>query len=106
MGKIIYGVDVDSAITPLKVRDAIIECFWSAHCKDTGLDDNPESEKTYCRSIIEKIYKDNNWDFTNPTKENILGTVAALAEFSKSFRDPTIIQTHFNEIMELVNKIQ
>lgn len=106
MGKIVYGVDLDSTITPLQVRDAIIDCFWAAHCKDTGLNNNPESEKTYCRSIIEKIYRDNNWDFNNPTKENIIGTLDSLAEFSKSFRDPTVIQMHFGEIMELVNRIQ
>ncbi|HOY46412.1 MAG TPA: hypothetical protein PKU95_02160 [Candidatus Dojkabacteria bacterium] len=106
MGKIIYGVDLDSTVSPLQVRDAIIECFWLAHCKDTGLEDNPASERSYCRSIIEKIFKDNNWDFANPTKENILGTVNALAEFSKSFRDPSVIQSHFSEIMELVNKLQ
>lgn len=106
MGKIIYGVDLDSTITALNVRDAIIECFWAAHCKDTGLNNDPVSEKTYCRSIIEKIYKDNNWDFNNPTKDNIMGSLKALAEFSKSFRDPSVIQIHFGEIMELVNKMQ
>jgi hypothetical protein len=106
MGRIIYGVDLDSQVTPLQVRDAIINCFWNAHCKDTGLSSEDSSTKTYCRSIIEKIYKDHNWDFDNPSKESIIGTLKELVEFSKSFRDPTIIQTHFSEIMELVNKLQ
>ncbi len=29
---IIYGVDVTKNVTPVMVRDAIIQCFYEAHC--------------------------------------------------------------------------
>ena len=33
MNKKIYGVDLSKKITPVMVRDAIIECFVKAHSK-------------------------------------------------------------------------
>lgn len=106
MANLVYGVDIDGTITPLMVRDAIVECFWEAHCMDTGIDDSEkDANRAYCKSTVEKAFADTQGDFNNPTKESIINCTKSLATFSKSFRDPSIIEKHFEEIMVLVNKL-
>jgi len=41
---IIYGIDADKEVTPLMVRDAIVECFFIAHCEDSGLKQGGKDE--------------------------------------------------------------
>ena len=107
MGKVIYNVDLDGTVTPLRVRDAIVTCFWEAHCKDTGLlEEEREANKAYCKLTVERAFKETNGDFNNPTKESIINCMDSLANFSKSFRDPLLIKQHYGEIMELVGKLK
>lgn len=102
----IYGVDPDAPLTPLMVRDAIVECFWEAHCMDTGIaEEEKELNKSYCKSLVEKAFKDSGGDFSDPTKESVIACTQQLASFAKSFRDPSIIERHYKEIMKLVNKL-
>ncbi len=106
MSQIIYNIDPNGQVTPLMVRDAIVECFWEAHCRDSGMDEiDKEANKTYCKSIVEKAFKDTNGDFNSPNKESIVNCLNALAAFSKSFRDPSIIAKNYSELMLLVNKL-
>jgi hypothetical protein len=106
MGNKIYNIDLDEPITPLMVRDAVVECFWEAHCKDTELGaEDSETNKSYCKSIVEKAFTDTKGDFNHPTKESIVASINNLASFAKSFRDPTLIERHYSEIMQLVNKL-
>ena len=106
MGNKIYNIDLDVPITPLMVRDAIVECFWIAHCKDTGLDQEAqETNKSYCKSVVEKSFTDTKGDFYHPTKESIVASIGNLASFAKSFRDPSLIEKHYGEIMQLVEKL-
>lgn len=103
---VIYGIDTDKVITPLMVRDAIIECFYQAHCADSslGLDDS-EVNAGYCGEIIKKAFSESGGDFEKPTKESILGVLDWLRCFAKNFRDPKIIEKHSMEIMKLVEKL-
>ncbi|MFZ2192688.1 MAG: hypothetical protein WAV31_00400 [Candidatus Moraniibacteriota bacterium] len=102
----IYGVDIDDQITPIMVRNAIGECFWQAHCADSGIASNEkEMSRKYCQSIVEKAFGDTGGDFKSPTKESILKCLENLAEFSKNFRDQSIIQKHYEGIMKLVDKL-
>lgn len=104
----IYGIDTNKKITPLMVRDAIVECFYLAHCAETGISakvDN-QSNKDYCQSIIKKAFDDTGGDFNTPDKDSILAVLDYLADFSKNFRDPSIIEKHYNQIMTLVDKIE
>ncbi len=104
----IYGVDTDKPITPLMVRDAMIECFFQAHCADTevvGEDADESVNKSYCRSIVKKAFKDSG-DFENPTKQSIMNAMENLAEFAKNFRNPEIIKKHSGEIMALIEKLK
>jgi hypothetical protein len=99
----IYGVNLDSPVTPLLVRDAIAECFYEAHCIDSGLEnDDPASVKKYCTDLVAGAFTKTGGDFDNPTKDSIFKVLEQLAEFAKNFRDPTIIKKHYNQIMRLV----
>ncbi len=106
-----YGVDLDSnePVTPLMVRDAMSLCFYVAHCQDVDLGAEKVDEtinREYCRNTVKKAFEDSGGDFKHPTKESILEAMKKLAEFAKSFRDPTIIQRHSREIMQLVERIK
>lgn len=97
---------ISEKATPLMVRDAIIECFNKAHCEDAGFEvEEKEINEQYCKSVVEKFFRDSGGDFDNPTKDSILKVIEGLAEFSKNFRNPEIIKKHQADIMVLVNKL-
>ncbi|PIT94466.1 hypothetical protein COT98_03495 [Candidatus Falkowbacteria bacterium CG10_big_fil_rev_8_21_14_0_10_39_9] len=99
----IYGVSLNNTITPLMVRDAIVECFYSAHCADSGLgDEDPKSVKKYCTDLIINAFVKTGGDYNNPTKDSIFQVLNELETFSKNFRNPKIIKDHYNQIMRLV----
>ena len=103
----IYGIDLDEEVTPLKVRDAIVNCFLEAHCTDTGIPaDDKEANREYSRLIVKKAFSEFEGEFDRPSKESILKALEKLAEFSKNFRDPSIIEKHYSEIMKLVDKLK
>ena len=103
----IYGVDVDSNITALVVRDAILRCFIEAHIEDAkkqGLDNLEDAEKL-CIQKVHEAFQQTGGDFDNPTKAALLKAVGFLAEFSRSFRYPNIIEKHKTQIMQLLSLI-
>ena len=103
----IYGVNLQGQITPLMVRDAVVECFRQAHCLDSGIgSDDKTINQEYCREIVKKAFDDAGADFDSPTKETILKALEGLKEFAKNFRNPSIIEKHYGEIMQLVNKLK
>lgn len=91
-------------VTSLDVRDAIIDCFYEAHCADTELGEGDVS-KGYCLNIVKKMFNDCGVDFDSPTKDGINKVVSALAEFSKNFRAQEIIEKHRKEITDLLNRM-
>jgi len=104
---VIYGVDIDNPVTPLAARDAITRCFVEAHREDaekTAAVDSVAAEKM-CKDKVQEAFKYTGGDFENPTKEALLNVVGFLAEFSKTFRDPTIIEKHKTQIMQLLSVI-
>lgn len=106
MQKIIYGIDITKEVTPLMVRDAIVSCFFEAHCMDSDVEEkDKEINKTYCKEIVKNAFEKARVDFEKPDKNGILLVMNELAEFSKKFRNQEIVQKHFNEIMGLVNKL-
>jgi len=87
-------------------RDAIIECFYQAHCLESRAGgENKEFNRSYCRTVVKKAFEDAGGDFNNPDKKSIVGAMDYLADFFKSFRRQEIIKEHYNEIMSLVNKL-
>lgn len=106
----IYGVNPDKEkVTPEKIRDAMVECFYRAHCHDADLVDeidiNEKSNRVYCKSIVKKAFADGGGDFERPTRQGIMGAVKELKKFAANFRDPSIIKKHAGEIMILVDKM-
>lgn len=107
MAEKIYGVDPEGEVNPRKVRDAIVKCFFLAHCADSDVAEaGQDAARDYCRGIVKKAFADSGGDFDAPTKDSIRGAIAKLAEFSRSFRDPELIKRHYDEIMTLVNRLE
>lgn len=87
-------------------RDAMVECFFEAHCADAGLGiDSSSITNDYCKSLVKKAFNDSGGDFENPSKQSIVGAMGKLQEFSVNFRDPSIIQKHAGEMMKIVEKL-
>jgi hypothetical protein len=104
----IYGIDSNQAITPTQVRDALIECFYQAHCQQTGIENVQDSDslnRTYCQQLVKKAFHNTNGDFDNPTKEHLIQVMENLAKFSSTLRDPQIIQEHTAQIQQLINAL-
>ena len=112
---IIYGVDVTKNVTPVMVRNAIIQCFYEAHsnvlelAKDTF--GHPperkfeEMKKSHVKDLVEDIFDKIGGDFYKPTKDNLLKILENLKEFAAIYRNPEIIDKHVNEIIQLINKL-
>ena len=115
-GKLIYGVDPSKKVTPTMVRDAIIECFVEAHeevlneMKEYGefksKKDLKETKRNYVVNLIKGIFKEVDGDFGNPTKESIIAVCEKLAAIASNFWKPEVIEKHYGEIMQLVNKLE
>ncbi|MBN1779150.1 MAG: hypothetical protein JW816_02955 [Candidatus Buchananbacteria bacterium] len=104
---IIYGIDDQKIITPLMVRDAMLECFYQAHCEASSLGiDDASVNREYCHEIVRKMFSNIGGNFDQPTKQDILKAIEALKTFSQSFRKPEIIKKHVVEIMKLVDKLK
>jgi hypothetical protein len=102
----IYGVDLDKPVTPFMARDALVECFFQAHCADSGLGtDDPAVNREYIQKLVKKAFGDAGGDFEKPTKQSILNVMAKLKDFAAHFRDQSIIQKHAGEMMKIVEKI-
>ena len=113
---IIYGVDASGKVTPIMVRDAIIDCFTKAHNEVLeqmkeytdfkSEEEFEEMKKIQVKYLIETLFENVGGDFNNPTKENIIQVVMKLKEYAAaSFRKPEVIEKHAGEIMQLINKL-
>jgi hypothetical protein len=111
----IYGVDLDKKITPVIVRDAIIICFYEAHSKDLDMmrnqlnfnsnSDFEDFKKKDVIALIKLKFDEVGGDFNNPSKESLIKVVNQLKDYSKLFRDQSIIEKHAYEIMKLIEKL-
>ena len=112
---IIYGVDVNKNVTPVMVRDAIIQCFYEAHCNVLELaretfghppeEKFEEMKKSHVRELVEDAFHSIKGDFNNPTKDNLLRIVENLKEFASIYRKPDVIKKHVSEIILLMDKL-
>ena len=112
----IYGIDTYKDVTPIMVRDAIIDCFYQAH--EESLEQIKDLEKIPFNnnfddfkrenvlSVIKSIFDEVGGDFDNPTKEILIKVVNGLKKYSNFFRDEKIINEHASEIMLLISKIK
>jgi len=112
----IYGVDLEKNITPVNVREAIIECFFQAHGEiekknlkelqaDFGESGMARLTRAHTERIIRKSFKETGGNFERPSKKEIIACMDWLAEYSKNFRAPEIIKKHYSQIMKLVDRL-
>ena len=112
----VYGVDLTKEVTPIMVRDAIVECFTKAHdeilnlMKDYANFDDPEDfermKTLSVQALVKKTFADVGEDFDVPTKTAITKVLPKLQEFAMNFRQPEIVKKHAGEIMLLVEKLK
>jgi len=112
---IIYGVDVTKNVTPVMARDAIIQCFYEAHCNVLELARETfgqpperkfeEMKKSHVKELIQDIFYKIGGDFNKPTKDNLLKVIENLKGFASIYRKPDVIKKHVSEIMLLINKL-
>jgi len=112
----IYGVSLEEEITPIKVRDAIIQCFCKAddeimnqlfQSSDFGNALESEEKKIkHVKILIRKMFQDVNGDFNNPTKESLIDVIDKCAEYAGPIRDKEIINKNYDSIMSLINQLE
>jgi hypothetical protein len=112
---IIYGVDITKKVTPIMVRDAIIQCYYEAHrnvlelAKETF--GNPpkkrfdEMKRSVVKDLISDIFVWIGGDFNNPTKKDLFKVIDILRRFAAIYRSEKIIKKHFTEILLLIEKL-
>ena len=79
---IIYGVDTNKKVTPIMIRDAMIRCYYEAHCNVLELARDSfykppkkkfeEMKKSHVKELVEDIFHRLGGDFNKPTKEYLL----------------------------------
>lgn len=111
--KKIYGVDLSGEITPIMVRDALLRCFSEAHKKtleegieDRSLENLKELSDMNAEILIKKYFQEVGGDFENPKKEDFFKVMDKLAEFARAFRAAEVIEKHYGEMMELVERLE
>ena len=102
----IFGVDPEGKVTPSDVRNAMLECFYQAHCQDSEIEQGGEElTREYCEQIVKKAFQDTGGDFDKPNKEALLKVMGELSEFSKNFREDEVIRQNYMKINTLVQKL-
>ena len=108
----IYGLDVSGKITPIQVRDAIVNCFFQAQKElmeymEKTTDLSTESiEKFNVTLILENAFEEVGGNFNTPTKETFNQVIVKLMEVAEdAFRDTETIEKHAREIKQLIDKL-
>lgn len=112
---IIYGVNLEKKVTPIMVRDAIINCFYQAHSDVLDLAreyfkyESKESfkiaKREHVTDLVETIFAETGGNFYKPNKTDLIHVVKNLRKIASLYREPDIIKKHVDEIMQLINKI-
>lgn len=113
---IIYGVDTGKPVKAEDVRDALVECFTQAHSEALADLKNYSEEVTdvsfeeikriNVRQMIRNYFEDVKGDYDKPTRDSIIKVVEKLKEFANNFRDKKIIESHFMEMKDLIEKLE
>lgn len=101
-------------LTPLKVRDIIVKCFFEAQKetfarskKDLGMKTSEEELYKTVQSSIKMVFKDQQADFDNPTKKSLAKVVETLARKASSWGTPQdIIEYHGKQVMKVLELLK
>jgi hypothetical protein len=100
-----YGIDTSKPITPVDVRDAIVECFLKAHSEiiqQSLVENDSDLSRDYVERIVRKSFEETGGNFDAPTKESIIAAMKHLEAFAANFRGPEIVEKHYGEMMNIV----
>ncbi|MEM3373698.1 MAG: hypothetical protein QXE31_00610 [Candidatus Woesearchaeota archaeon] len=97
-------------LTPIQVRDAIIDCFLKAHqeaLNNVQIDEELREKfnKNSVVLIMKDAFKEAGSTFENPTKEILFFSLFYLAKLARNFRNIDIITKHFLEMLKLIDKL-
>ncbi len=98
-------------LTPEKLRDLIIECFYHAqkesiaHAKEKlGKTPTDEEVRKSAINMVKLIFDRVNCDYNRPHKEGICKAVEELASMAKAWGTPDfIVEHHKKQILEACN---
>jgi phosphoglycolate phosphatase-like HAD superfamily hydrolase len=99
-------------ITPVFVRDELLQCFQSANKEFMTLLNQPvtdEQLKQQVRQFVESVFINCGASYTNPTKQGILTAIDLCRSNAEKMMGPqgtAIIQHHYDEMMKLVDRLQ
>lgn len=113
---IIYGVDITKKVTPIMVRDAIIQCYYEAHCNVLELAKEAfyeppkknfdKMKKAHVRELIENFICDVGGDVNNPSKSCLIKVLNRLQKIASTYREPEVINSHVSDIYQLIDKLE
>ena len=111
----IYGIDINKNVNSVMVRDAMIQCFYEAHCNVLELAREtfghpPEKKfekmkKMHVKELVQDIFIKIGGDFNKPTKDDLFKVLENLKGFASIYRRPNIIKKHVGEMIVLINKL-
>ncbi len=100
-------------LTPVKVRDLIVECFFHAQqetfARAKERMGGRVTDESICTSVVSAIrvtFEETGGDFEHPTKESLGRVVQTLAQKAAGWgTPPDIIQHHGGQIMNALAKL-
>jgi hypothetical protein len=101
----------DSTVTPIFVRDQLLECFESANREFARLLNQPvtdEQLKQQVRTFVEGVFSQCGVSYVRPTKDGIVAAIAECKSNAQNMMGPkgaSIIEHHYEEMMKLVNRL-
>ena len=110
--KTCYGAPLEGSLTPDLVRDAILNCFKIAHQEvfELNFEDYSDEEKKKfedldVRILIQSLFDKVGGSFDQPTKVALYDVVNELADYGRQFRSTEIVEKHFYQIKDLIDRI-
>ena len=102
-------------ITPIMVRDEIIQCFYEAHqdvlnemFNVTDVQTEELSEKTkykHVKTMIKTLFDRVDEDFDHPNKDSLIKVCDQCAAYASNFRDKELIEKNYSKIMKLIDEL-
>ncbi len=101
----------DSKVTPVFVRDELLNCFQSANREFANLlkmQVTDEALKQQVKTFVSAVFQQCGVSYTNPTRQGIevaIKTCKDNAEKMMGAQGADIIRHHYAEMMKLVDRL-
>src|SRR2546422_5571426 len=101
----------DSKVTPLFVRDELLNCFESANrefARLLNMQITDEALKQQVKTFVSTVFQQCGVSYTNPTRLGIEVAIKTCKDNAEKMMGPQgadIIRHHYTEMMKLVNRL-